>query len=62
MRVCEKLASFWLEGVRYLGRGDVGQGYVGMVEGSGVREDVAAVLMALWTMEGAEASCARSGW
>lgn len=62
MRVCGKLVSFWSEGERHLGRGDVGQGYVVMVKGSGVREDVAAVLAALTLMGGEEAWCARFGW
>lgn len=60
--MCEKLVSFWLEVERRLGRGDVGPGDVVMVGGSGVREDVVVVLVALTLMGGEEAWCARSGW
>ena len=57
MQVCGRSVSSGLVGERHLEMGGAEQGCEVMVEGNGVREDVEAVLLALWMMGGEEALC-----
>ena len=60
MQVCGRLGSSGSVGERHLEMGGAEEGCEVMVEGNGAREDVEAVLMALWMMGGEVALCPKS--
>lgn len=63
MRVCGRVVSSWLVGEGCLGKGGAGQDCGVRVEQSEFREDFGAVVSALRTRAGEEASCqSRDMW